>query len=66
MSTYTHKFPDPSWIEKDRLKPVSLIPYVGQHRTFRCEACKGGFPRTDIKKDGKRNLCPKCFEKVAA
>lgn len=53
---------DPAWIEKDRQRPVSTIPYASQHTTFRCTGCKGNFNRVLRLKDGKLNVCPSCKE----
>lgn len=53
---------DPRIIEMRRRAPVSNIPYVGQHTSFRCTACNGHFNRALRLKDGKLNVCPKCKE----
>ncbi|CAN7304033.1 hypothetical protein LJR296_001424 [Cupriavidus necator] len=53
---------DPARIEAERRRPVSTIPYAGQHNTFRCTSCKGNFNRALRLKDGKLNVCPSCKE----
>ena len=52
---------DPRIVEMRRRAPVSTIPYVGHHNTFRCEGCGKHEPRRLRQRDGKRNVCPACM-----
>lgn len=51
---------NPAITEKERRKPVSLIPYCNQHLTFRCERCKTFKNRKLRVRDGKMNVCMDC------
>ena len=57
---------DPARIEMERRRPISTIPTMGQHTTFRCTGCQGHFNRALRLKDGKRNVCPSCKDASTA
>lgn len=56
----------PQWIEQDRRKPLSPVPYSSHHNTCKCVLCGAFVLRKERIVDGKRNLCRPCGAKVVA